>query len=97
MGAGAGARGRASSVSSRRSWAGIMQRFLKRVKEGWPAQNPPLAIPAVQVQRGASSSVGRIDRLRIERLLTGECSEWGREVVLRGMGVHVVAVVISLH
>ena len=96
MGAGAGAGGRASSMPSRRSWAGIMQRFLKRLKD-WPAQNPPLAIPAVQVQRGASSSVGRIDRLRIERLLTGKCSERGREVVLRGMGVHVVAVVISLH
>ncbi len=32
-GAGVGAGGRASSVSSRRSWAAIMQRFLKRVKE----------------------------------------------------------------
>ena len=71
-----------------------MQRFLKRVKEG--LRRIPRS-PSLQVQRGASSSVGRIDRLRIERLLTGECSERGREVVLQGMGVHAVAVVISLH
>jgi len=45
LGAGAGAGGRASSVSSRRSWAGIMQRFLKRVKEALACAESPARHP----------------------------------------------------
>ena len=97
MGAGAGAGGRASSVSSRRSWAGIMQRFLKRVKEALACAESPARHPRCASAERSQLLCRAHRTVRIERLLTGECSERGREVVLQGMGVHAVAVVISLH